>query len=85
MNGCVVFDALPAELETKFVGYTQLQAEGKVVALASEALVDTLENGMQGTILTDVTPFYGTMGGQVGDTGVILMRKGIKEGKALDK
>lgn len=72
-TGAGLFDNLGQDVQTNFVGYTQLQADGKILAMAGEdSLVDTLTEGQNGTILTDVTPFYGTMGGQVGDTGVIL-------------
>ena len=39
---------------------------------SADALTDELTEGQQGTIITDRTTFYGTMGGQVGDIGVIL-------------
>ncbi|MCR5320694.1 MAG: alanine--tRNA ligase [Lachnospiraceae bacterium] len=72
-TGAGLFDNLGQDVQTNFVGYTQLQADGKILAMAGEeSLVDILTEGQNGTILTDVTPFYGTMGGQVGDTGVIL-------------
>ncbi|MBQ7679171.1 MAG: alanine--tRNA ligase [Butyrivibrio sp.] len=72
-----VFDNLPAELTTSFVGYEKLQAEGKIIAMAAgEALADTLGEGSEGVVLTDTTPFYGTMGGQVGDRGIITTAGG---------
>lgn len=33
--------------------------------------MEALTDGQHGTILVKETPFYGTMGGQTGDTGVI--------------
>lgn len=67
-----VFDGLDDKITSEFVGYDALTAEGKVVGLASETeLVNTLNEGETGTLITDVTPFYATMGGQKGDFGVI--------------
>lgn len=43
---------------------------------ADTALVEALTDGDAGTIVTDVTPFYGTMGGQQGDIGVIETKNG---------
>jgi alanyl-tRNA synthetase len=36
-----------------------------------DSVVDTLSEGFNGSILVKETPFYATMGGQCGDTGVI--------------
>jgi alanyl-tRNA synthetase len=38
--------------------------------------VEALTDGEEGTIIVDETPFYGTMGGQIGDTGVIESEAG---------
>ena len=72
-----IFDALDESITTKFVGYNGLNTEGKIVAVADEAaLKDSLSENEKGTIVTDVTSFYGTMGGQVGDKGVIKTEDG---------
>ena len=68
-----VFDTLPEDITSEFTGYEKLEDTGKIVGLAdSEKLVDVLSEGSEGTIVTDKTPFYATMGGQKGDVGVIL-------------
>ncbi|MCR5777482.1 MAG: alanine--tRNA ligase [Lachnospiraceae bacterium] len=78
-TGAGVFDSLDASIASEFVGYTALDADAKIVAMAGEAdLTDELTAGCQGTIITDKTPFYGTMGGQVGDTGIIESKDGAK-------
>ena len=41
--------------------------------------MDTLNEGETGTLITDVTPFYATMGGQKGDFGVIRTENGTFE------
>ncbi|MBQ9342024.1 MAG: alanine--tRNA ligase, partial [Lachnospiraceae bacterium] len=70
--GAGVFDNLDESVTTEFTGYTGTEDDGKIVAMASgDALTDELKAGEEGTIITDKTPFYGTMGGQVGDKGVI--------------
>ena len=75
-----VFDGLDDKITSEFVGYDALTAEGKVVGLASETeLVNTLNEGETGTLITDVTPFYATMGGQKGDFGVIRTKNGTFE------
>ena len=38
--------------------------------------MEALTDGQRGTILAEATPFYGTMGGQQGDIGVIRSEQG---------
>ncbi|MBQ8318926.1 MAG: alanine--tRNA ligase [Lachnospiraceae bacterium] len=72
-----IYEELPVELVTEFDGYNKLIIEAKVVAMTTEdAVVDTLSEGTNGSILTDVTPFYATMGGQCGDSGIIKTANG---------
>ena len=53
-----------------FVGYEQLEAPAKVVALYLEGTaVAELKAGQQGVVVLDTTPFYAESGGQVGDEG----------------
>lgn len=55
-----------------FVGYEQLEAPAKVVALYFEGTaVAELQAGQQGVVVLDTTPFYAESGGQVGDEGLI--------------
>ncbi|HEY41942.1 MAG TPA: alanine--tRNA ligase [Dehalococcoidia bacterium] len=55
-----------------FVGYECLTMETRVVAiLAGDQTVNSVSNGETADIFLDETPFYGEMGGQVGDTGEI--------------
>jgi len=65
---------LGGNIKTEFTGYACLKGESKVLALldTQAKLVDSLEEGQQGYVLTLSTPFYGASGGQVGDTGYIL-------------
>jgi alanyl-tRNA synthetase len=60
---------------TRFVGYEREEADGHVVAIVKNgALVIRAMQGEEAIIVTDVTPFYGESGGQVGDRGVIERR-----------
>ena len=78
-TGAGLFDELAEDIKCEFVGYDSLSCEGSVVAMAgAEALTDSLLEGQQGTIITDKTSFYGTMGGQVGDIGEITGKDGAK-------
>ncbi|MBX3610971.1 MAG: alanine--tRNA ligase [Hydrogenophaga sp.] len=55
-----------------FVGYEQLEAPGKVVALYLDGTaVAEIKAGQQGVVVLDTTPFYAESGGQVGDEGTI--------------
>jgi alanyl-tRNA synthetase len=55
-----------------FVGYEQLEAPAKVVALYLDGTpVAELKAGQQGVLVLDTTPFYAESGGQVGDEGTI--------------
>ncbi len=67
-----VFDSLSEDIVTEFTGYDTVIDNGVIKAMAGDgALTDELKEGEKGSIITDRTPFYGTMGGQVGDSGVI--------------
>ncbi len=67
-----VFDALDESIVTEYVGYEKLTCDAKIVALSDgEKLVDALAAGEEGVVVTDVTSFYATMGGQKGDCGSV--------------
>ena len=55
-----------------FVGYDELTAHAKVLALyADGAAVTELNAGQVGVVVLDTTPFYAESGGQVGDQGML--------------
>jgi len=79
LTGQSVFDNLDESLKTEFLGYDALGCDGTVVAMAGdEKIVNELKAGDEGTVITDRTTFYGTMGGQVGDIGEILGQDGSR-------
>ena len=58
--------------QTDFVGYEEHSSRSKVRDLiTNEKSVETAEQGQDVEVVLDETPFYGEMGGQVGDTGEI--------------
>lgn len=72
-----VYDQIDTSVTTEFVGYDHLSFESPVTVLTTEAeIVDSLMEGQKGTVFVEKTPFYATMGGQVGDTGVIETANG---------
>ena len=58
-----------------FVGYDTLETDAKVVGIVveDEGVCDTIIENQKGFIVTDKTPFYAEMGGQVGDIGTITI------------
>ncbi|MCL5912602.1 alanine--tRNA ligase [Neisseria meningitidis] len=59
--------------DTEFKGYSERQTESKVLALYKDGeQVDELNEGDEGAIVIDFTPFYAESGGQVGDVGYIF-------------
>jgi len=57
---------------TKFVGYEQLVADSQILAIIIDGeSVGVAQPGQEAEIVLESTPFYGEMGGQVGDTGEI--------------
>ncbi len=62
---------------TRFVGYDELTAPAKVLALYRDGKpVDVLQTGDEGVVVLDVSPFYAESGGQVGDHGLISAPNG---------
>ncbi len=72
-----VYDEIAATVTSEFVGYDRLTHTSKVTVLTTETeLTEALADGERGTIFVEQTPFYATMGGQQGDTGVIFTAEG---------
>lgn len=72
-----VYQSIDPALTTEFIGYDSLVCDSKITALTTETeLVEALTDGENGTIVTEKTVFYGTMGGQQGDVGYIVSDKG---------
>jgi alanyl-tRNA synthetase len=67
-----VYDEIDPKLTSEFTGYDQLEQESELILLTTESeLTQALTDGQAGSMLIKETPFYATMGGQKGDTGVI--------------
>jgi len=59
--------------DTEFKGYSERQTESTVLALYKDGeQVNKLNEGDEGAIVIDFTPFYAESGGQVGDVGYIF-------------
>ena len=72
-----VYQSIDPAVTSKFVGYDKLVSDSKILVLTTEdEIVEALTDGQNGTIITEKTPFYGTMGGQQGDIGVIETESG---------
>ena len=68
----LAINKIDANINSEFVGYTNTKVDGEILVLATdEEFVEELKEGQKGYILTDKTPFYAEMGGQVGDKGTI--------------
>ena len=80
-----VYEDMDPAVNSAFIGYDKLTADSRIVALAAlypadadedNAVVEALSDGQTGAVITAETPFYGTMGGQVGDQGIIETKDG---------
>jgi alanyl-tRNA synthetase len=61
--------------KTRFVGYDELKSTARVSHILDQTSfqpVDSAGKGQKVAVILDKTPFYGEMGGQVGDTGKII-------------
>ena len=78
--GATVYDEIDPSVTSEFVGYENLTCTSEVTVLTTESeICDVLMEGQRGTVFVKETPFYATMGGQQGDTGVIEAANGVFE------
>lgn len=76
-NDMSVYDGLDPDVKTVFEGYERLTVKGSILAISNgKELIDSLGLGEEGTVITDRTTFYATMGGQKGDEGRIVTLDG---------
>ncbi len=72
-----VYEEIDPSITSEFTGYDRLEDAGKIVAITTDTeLTQALSEGDEGTIVTDRTPFYATMGGQQADIGTITTAEG---------
>jgi alanyl-tRNA synthetase len=81
--GGVFTDILNEQGASRFLGYTHRQSDATVVAIVVQQAgdgdtgedryvqVESITGGQKAQVVLDRTPFYGEMGGQVGDTGTL--------------
>jgi len=63
--------------KVRFVGYQSLQHKSNIIdLLVGNEPTKTIQEGQKADIILIETPFYGEMGGQVGDTGQIIGSSG---------
>lgn len=75
-----VYDEIDASIVSEFIGYDMLSADDKILAIVSGSeLKNEIAGGDEAVIITGKTPFYATMGGQLGDIGTIRTENGSFE------
>ncbi|MFC2012879.1 alanine--tRNA ligase [Chloroflexota bacterium] len=58
--------------QTPFTGYHELEHSSVIISLfLGDESAGTVAEGQEASLILELTPFYGEMGGQVGDTGEI--------------
>ncbi|MCL2756793.1 MAG: alanine--tRNA ligase [Coriobacteriia bacterium] len=83
-------EVLQEQGASRFVGYAQHEQQAQVRAIiVNGELVATIRDGQAAQVILDLTPFYGEMGGQVGDTGLLLTEDGsrftVQDTKVFEK
>ena len=72
-----VYEDIDKNIISSFVGYNNNSYDSEIMALTTkDAVVDMLSEGDEGTVIVAETPFYATMGGQIGDKGIITTPSG---------
>ena len=72
-----VYDEIDPTITSEFIGYDRLTAESRVTVLTTDTeITEAIVDGQHGTVIVEQTPFYATMGGQEGDTGIISTADG---------
>ncbi len=72
-----VYESIDPAVTSAFVGYDSLEHSSEISVITTETeIVEAVTEGENGTVIVDETPFYATMGGQNGDTGVICGPEG---------
>lgn len=66
-----VYDEIDPSITTEFVGYDNDNFTSEITVLATNSIVEAIAEGDEATLFVEKTPFYATMGGQQGDTGII--------------
>jgi alanyl-tRNA synthetase len=65
---------LPENVQTSFVGYQETSTDSKIISLVvDDKTVDNVSEGQECWIITEQCPFFATMGGQVDDTGWVVI------------
>jgi alanyl-tRNA synthetase len=71
-------NAIAIEGATEFTGYHLLEDQAKIVGLfKSGQAVESLNEGEEGIVVLDKTPFYGESGGQAGDCGLLEVNASV--------
>jgi alanyl-tRNA synthetase len=76
-----VYSELSRTLVSEFAGYAAERLDDvRVTALLRDGRqIERLDEGAEGEVVLDVTPFYGEAGGQVADTGYLVAPSGHAE------
>jgi len=72
--------------KSTFVGYTDLKADAKIIALLHDGeRVTAVAAGEEAQVILDITPFYAESGGEVADTGTIEGKDFVLDVKDVQK